>query len=119
MTIDEIRLEIDASRRAIRQDYGALRRELDFVTKTKQAVAGRPLPWLGGAALFGWVLSGRRKRKAQKLKGGKPVKEKTARQFTLLGLLLTVARLVFPLVRPQLTTLAVQKLTALGGRFGR
>jgi hypothetical protein len=116
MNIDDLRREIDASRRAIRHDYASLRTELDFATKAKKAVTERPLPWLGGAALFGYLLSGRRKRKALKSKTGKP---ETARRFTLLGLLLGAARLIFPLVRPQLTSFALGKLAGYAGKSPR
>ncbi len=114
MTIDDIRLEIDASRRAIRNDYSALRAELDFAAKTKRAVVEHPLPWLGGAAFLGFLLSGRRRRKERKRKG-----EKSARGITIFGVLLTIVRLIFPFVQPHLTTFATHKLANLAGRFQR
>ena len=118
MSADDIRREIDASRRAIQRDYAGLRAELDFAAKAKRSVRERPLPWLGGAAFVGYLLSGRRKRKAaRKDKDGKKVE--TARSFTLLGILLSVARLVFPLVRPQLTQLALGKLSGLAAKYSR
>jgi hypothetical protein len=117
MSADDIRREIDLSRRAIQRDYASLRAELDFVAKTKRAVVEHPLPWLGGSALIGWVLSGRKRRKARKLKRGEvaePVK-----RFTLFGILLTVARLIFPLVQPQLTNFAIGRLTTVAEKFRR
>lgn len=119
MSIDDIRLEIDASRRAIRHDYAALRAELDFVAKTKRAVVERPLPWLGGAAALGFLFSGRRRRQARKLKSGKPGASESAKRFTILGALFAAARLIFPLVRPQLTAFAARKLTGFAGKFPR
>jgi len=117
MSADDIRREIDLSRRAIQRDYASLRAELDFVAKTKRAVVEHPLPWLGGSALIGWVLSGRKRRKARKLKRGEvaePVKK-----FTMLGVLFTVAKLVFPLIQPQLTNFALGKLTSVAGKLQR
>ncbi len=118
MSIDDLRLEIDASRRAIRQDFTSLREELDFAAKAKRAVAERPLPWLGGAAFLGFLLSGRRRQKAKR-KGGKPGAEEPVKRFTMLGVLLAALRLIFPLVQPQLSAFAARKLTGLVGKFPR
>jgi len=119
-TIDDIRLEIDASRRAIRTDYAALRGELDFAAKAKRVIAKRPLPWLGGAAFLGFLLSGRKKVKVYETKGGKGKPTvKSSKGITVLSVLLGAARLIFPLVRPQLTALALSKLTDLSGKFSR
>jgi hypothetical protein len=113
-SIDDIRAEIEASRHAMQRDYSALRAELNFVAKTKNSVASNPLPWLGGSALIGWVLSGRKRRKARKLKAGQvaePVK-----RFTILGVLFALVRLFFPILQPHLTSFAVGKLTDYVGQ---
>ncbi len=117
MSTDDIRAEIEASRRAIQRDYAALRSELDFVTKAKHSVANHPLPWLGASALVGWILSGRKHSKPRKLKTGEvaePVKK-----FTFLGILLALAKLVFPLIQPHLTSFAMGKLSGLAGKSRR
>lgn len=117
MSADDIRREIEASRRAIQRDYTSLRAELDFVTKAKHSVANHPIPWLGSSALLGWLLSGRKKKpKMIKGKNGRP---EPSRKFTLLGILLGVVRLVFPLIRPQLTDFALGKFSDYAGKSRR
>jgi hypothetical protein len=117
MTSDDLRREIDASRRAMQQDYAALRAELDFATKAKRAVVANPLPWLGGAAFLGYFLSGRKKAKPPKHRRGEPEIAAPARKLTLLGVLLAAARVLFPLARPALTAFAVRKLSGFANRF--
>ena len=119
MSIDDIRRDIDSSRRAIRHDFAALRGELDFAAKAKRAVAKRPLPWLGGAVFLGFLLSGRRKQKTRRLKGGKPDVSEPVKRFTILGVLFTAIRFIFPLVRPQITAFALEKLAGVAGKSGR
>lgn len=108
MTADEIRQEIAASRTALRRDFRGLRDELDFAAKARRSVVQNPVAWLGGAALFGYLLSGRKKSKVRgrgKIPAGEPVKK-----LTVLGGLLAAARLLFPLARPALTSFATRKL---------
>jgi hypothetical protein len=117
MTSDDIRREIDASRRALQQDYAALRAELDFATKAKRAVVANPLPWLGGAAFLGYILSGRKQAKPPKRRRGEPEAVAPARKLTFLGVLFALARLLFPMARPALTAFAVRKLSGFATRF--
>ncbi len=96
MKIDDLRLELDATRRTIRSDYSALRHELDFAGKAKRAVAEHPFPWLGGAAILGFLFSGRRRRKEPRRKGGKPGAAESAKRFSLLGLFVDCGSIHFP-----------------------
>jgi len=116
MTADDLRSELEASRRAIQRDYAGLRAELDFVARTKRAVVENPVPWLGGSALVGWILSGRRRRKARKLKADGV---ETSRKFTLLGILFSIVKLAFPLMQPWLTNLAAGKISDFAGKYRR
>jgi hypothetical protein len=118
MSADDIRRSLDASRRAIQRDYAALRGELDFATKAKKAVVAHPLRWMGGAALFGYVLSGRKKQKARH-RGSPGVEAETVKKITFLSVLLGVLRFLLPLAKPTLTAMATQKLAAYAGRFQR
>lgn len=119
MTADDLRREIDASRRAIQGDYSALRTEMDFGAKTRQAISSRPGPWLGGAALLGYILSGRKRARAAKPRKGEPALAKPAKKLTFLGIVLTVARLIFPFIRPAVTAFATQQLGSLAGRLAQ
>jgi hypothetical protein len=116
MTTEEIRLQIDASRRAIQADYASLRAEMDVAAKTKRAIVENPLPWLGGAAMLGFLFSGRRKEKVRKIKvkGGGEVK--TVEKFTFFGALLAMLRFLLPLARPTIQAIATQKITEFASR---
>ncbi|HEY8901537.1 MAG TPA: hypothetical protein VIM61_14080 [Chthoniobacterales bacterium] len=115
MTADDLRQEIAASRRAIQADYVGLRYELDFATKAKRAVVEHPGRWLGGAALFGYLLSGRRHKKPAKARHKKDEAEPVKR-LTIVGVILTAARILFPVVRPALTSFALRKISDYAGR---
>jgi len=116
MTAEEIRLQIDASRRAIQADYASLRAEMDVAAKAKRAIMQHPLPWLGGAAMLGFLFSGRRREKVRKLKvkGGGEVK--TVEKFTFFGALLAMFRVLLPLARPAIQAIATQKITEFASR---
>ncbi|MDD5198574.1 MAG: hypothetical protein PHC88_02125 [Terrimicrobiaceae bacterium] len=116
MSADDIRRDIAASRSAIQSDYAALRAEFDFAAKTKRAVVEHPLRWLGGAAFLGFLLSGRRRQKPRKQKGGARVAE-PAKRLTLIGAIVGAIRLLFPLARPILTAFATRQLASFAGRF--
>ena len=116
MNADAIRLEIDASRRAIRQDYAALRAELDFAAKARRAVVEHPLPWLGGAAILGYLFSGRKKRKAQKAAAAG---SESVKRFGIFGILLTLGKLILPLAQPYLTDFATRKISGIATKFRR
>lgn len=118
-TIDDLRREIDASRRAIQADYGSLCAELDFGAKARRAVTRHPLPWLGGAALFGYVLSGRRKAREPRRRRGEPDLAAPAKKLSLLGLLIPLVRLAYPFLQPALMAFATRQLGAVAARFTR
>ena len=117
MKADELRQQLESSRRAIQRDYAALRSELDIVAKAKRSVVSHPLPWLGGSALVGWVLSGRKRLKVKKTKAGEVIEP--AKKLTLLSILLAVARLLLPILRPVVTDFAVGKLASFTGKSRR
>lgn len=118
MNADELRQEIAASRAAIRQDFSALRDELDFAAKAKRSVARNPVPWLGGAAFLGFLLSGRKRAKSRSRKGD--AIQEPAKKLTVLGVLLAAARFLLPLARPALTDFATRKLADFAAsRFSR
>lgn len=120
MTSDDYRRELAASRISVRGDYAALRRELDFATKAKRAVASRPLPWLGGAAVLGFLLSGRKRAKtAPRKKGATEAIAAPAKKAGFLGLALAVARIVFPLIQPALTAFLTRQLGGYLSARGR
>jgi hypothetical protein len=115
--IEEFRRELEASRVAIRGDYSALRRELDFVGKARRSVASKPLPWLGGAAAIGWLFAGRRKaRKARRQKTAGAEAVESAKQVTILGVLIAALRMLFPVVQPLLTAYASRKVGEFAAR---
>jgi len=117
MTRSQLVAELDSSRRAIARDFSALRTELDFVEKSKRSVREHSFAWLGGAAVLGYVLSGRRKKKAQKLGVTKPdPQQKTPlARFEWGAFLLATFRIALPLLRPIFSAYAAKRLAALLG----
>jgi len=114
MTKSQIIAEIDASRRAIARDFSALREELDFVEKSKQSVRKHSFAWLGGAALVGYVLSGRRKKAANKLadpKASTPDKTSPG-AFGWGAFLLAAFKIALPFLRPIFSAYAAKRLGA-------
>ncbi len=122
MTRAEILLELDASRRAIGRDYHGVCTAANVPARVKQGFKRHPIPWLGGAAIFGWVLSGRgRKQKKVMVErqvdsDGNVVKEK-AKKLGILTILLSIFRIAMPLLKPAVTALAAKKFADLAGKL--
>lgn len=118
MTRSEALIEIEASRAAIARDYRGLRAASDVPTRLKQTFRRHPIPWLGGAATLGWIIAGRgRGRKKVMLEkrvgeDGKVTNEKI-KSFSILTVLITLIRVVLPLLKPALTALAAKKFADL------
>ncbi len=119
--------ELALTRAAIRQDYRAVRSEMDVAEKLKRVVRQRPFAWLGGAAALGWILSGPKTKKklvtkyvpAQDKRAGKTEKQSGGRLAGFLTVGLTVFRLVLPYLKPALLNYATQYLSDRVGRSGR
>ncbi len=114
--------EIQASRLALTRDTQALADELNFLKKLELTVRKRPLAWLGGAALSGFVFSALRRRPAPKPNPKKsketPPPSSPAR-FTFWAFLLAVFKLLLPALRPLFTTYATKSIAGLAGSLGR
>jgi hypothetical protein len=105
----ELTAELAQARRRISRDLGELRYALDFPQRAKDAVKRNPFAWVGGATLFGILLSklpARRKKVLVTPKGEK-VKASGAAQA---GLLVTALKIAFDLSRPVLMKWATQRV---------
>jgi len=121
----EILEELRRSRVAIARDTASIAEELNLVSKIRRSVTTRPLAWLGSAAALGYILAGPKTRKAPKTipakKGAKSEKSEpvhTGRQG-FFGILLNLAKFLFPLFRPALSAYAAQRLGELSSRIPR
>ena len=105
----ELTAELARARRRIGENLGALRRDLDFPARVKNAVFKHPRAWAGGAALFGVLvarLTARKKKVA-------PSKKNTEAQIVgagKAGLLLGALKIAFDLSRPALAKWASQRV---------
>lgn len=114
MTKDEILAELSRSRAGLTREWVVLRREFDFKTKLNNILRRKRYVWLSGAAAFGWMLAGPKRKTRVVTKviqpdaEGKPVvvKEKGKRRAGLIALLLGLIRLAIPVVRPAVTAYA-------------
>ena len=117
----ELTAELAYARRRLTANLGALRRDLDFPGRVKGAVMKHPAAWIGGAALFGILLSKlpARRKKVVVTADGKPAKLARAGRT---GLLLGVLKIAFDLSRPALAKWAGRRVadymdgTKPGGR---
>lgn len=105
----ELTAELARARRRLGENLGALRRDLDFPTRAKSAVLRHPAAWVGGATLFGVLLSKlpARKKKTVIRHEGAEAKIVSAGKT---GLLLGALKIAFDLSRPALAKWASQRV---------
>ncbi|MGC1482019.1 MAG: hypothetical protein WA771_16090 [Chthoniobacterales bacterium] len=117
MTRQEALQELEASRLAVARDYHQVRAAANVPARTKKAFRRHPLPWLGGAATIGWLLSGRtRKKKAvlqQRIDDHGAVVSQKTKKLGIVTILLSAVRLAIPVLRPAFTALAAKKFADL------
>jgi hypothetical protein len=109
----ELLAELSRSRTQIASSISGLRVDLDLPVHFKAAVGRNKSIWLGGAALFGWLLS---KIPARK-KTVKVVVDKghktEIRKVEKTGLLLGLFKLIFSLLRPMIMGFATKRIAEL------
>ena len=127
MTKEQILAELARSRTAMARDSAALRQELDFQAKFNRVVRRNPLAWFGGAAALGWMLAGPKTRTRTRTlvqpakPGEKPprAEEKVVARTGFVALLMGLARFLFPLLRPVISTYATKILAEAAGKMAR
>ena len=99
----ELIAELARARSHLAVNFQALRRDLDFPTRAKNAFKRSPLPWLGGAAFIGLLVAKfpRRTKKVTVVRKGNEAAAEKAGKF---GLALGALKIAFDLARPALTT---------------
>lgn len=125
---EQILLDLANSRKAMARDYVAVRHELDYKAKLEAAIKRRPFAWFGGAAAVGWWLAGpKTKTKTRTItkyvrgdeKLPKTKETKTASRIGFWSVLITIARLAFPLLKPALSNYALQRIGEYVQKQGR
>lgn len=117
MNKDELLAEIEKSRRAIGRDFAASKQELNFSHKAKVQFLKNPFPWLGGAAVLGWLVAGPRTRtkvvKVPFKKGNDVPLKKEAGAAGIVGILLALLRFAVPLLKPAITAYAAKQFAGI------
>lgn len=118
--------ELELSRLALHRDLHALRDECNVVKKVKSVVARKPLWWLGGAALLGFVFSARRRTvRVERVLVGQSAKDaprksaSVGRRLTFWGFLFAALKSALPLLRPVVSAYASKRLAELALTVGR
>lgn len=120
---DKILEELRRSRLAIARDVHAVADEIDIAAKLKRSVKRRPLAWLGSAAALGYILAGPKTRRAA-AKGKKgtadmPPAAPRGGWAVFFSSLLTVFKLLLPVLRPALSAYAAQRLGEFAAKSTR
>jgi hypothetical protein len=127
MTRDEALAQLAKSRAAIVRDVGAVRAEVDVPAKVRASLADRPLLLLGGAVMAGWIAAGPKTRvvvKTKRVRGNaKPTDRESTKETTkrvgIFAFLLSLIRLVLPIVKPALSAYAAKRFSDLAQHVGR
>lgn len=112
--------ELELSRVALHRDFQLVKDELNVAKKVKKIVARKPLLWLGGATLLGFVLAGwRRSAPASrglsfgKSKNRPGAPAKAVRKITFWGFLFGLVKLAIPFVKPVASAYASKRLAEI------
>jgi hypothetical protein len=118
---EKILEELRLSRAAITRDAAAVADEINLASKLKKSVRARPLAWLGGAAVIGWLLAGPKTRVVTKNAKGKKVEAlpEKSRPSGFWGLLLALFKIALPLARPALSAYAARRLGEMAEKISR
>jgi hypothetical protein len=105
----ELTAELARARNRIAGNFGALRHDFDLPGRFKDAVMRKPVAWIGGATLFGILLSKLPARRKEVFvhSDGKPAKVGNAGKA---GLLLGALKIALDLSRPAITKWASQRV---------
>jgi hypothetical protein len=104
--------ELARARADVSTNIGALRHDLDFPTRAKKSFTSSPMPWLGGAALIGLIISripGRTK-KVVRISPKQP-QDSPVEKAGKAGLLLGALKIAFDFARPTLLKWATQRFS--------
>jgi hypothetical protein len=110
--------EIERTRLGIGRDFQNLTQELNLMKKASRVFAKKPFHWMAGSAALGFLLSGglfRRKEKSAKIRRDS-APQKAEKAFGCGSALLTLLRMVFPLLKPALVAYASRKMAQLAER---
>jgi len=108
----ELIAQLAQARATISGNAVALRHDLDFPTRAKNAFKRSPIPWLGGAALLGLLVARLpRRTKTVAPVAAKSKKEAVVEEAGKAGLVLGALKIAFDLARPALTRWATQRIS--------
>jgi hypothetical protein len=112
--------ELRRSRVAIARDVQAVGAEFDVAAKLKHSVKTRPLAWMGAATVLGYILAGPKTR-SRKVRGKNSGDISVATGprsgwAVFFSALLSLFKLLLPVLRPALSAYAAQRLGELAAK---
>ncbi|MEO6847724.1 MAG: hypothetical protein ABI443_09190 [Chthoniobacterales bacterium] len=130
MTRLEILAELEKTRFAIAKNASGMRENLDVGKKIQSSVARHAYWWIGGAAILGFVLSGRGGGKSTKpipakraSKKSKPTEKdeipEVIKKTTALTALVAGFKILLPILKPLITNYANKALIQMASRSAR
>ena len=109
--------DLDLARARLARNFGALRHDLDVGTHFKHSFHENKAAYIGGATLFGLLLSKLPTRKKKVFVERKP--KNGIKEVEKAGVWLVVLDFVFKILRPMLTTLVTKGVTEFVRSRGR
>ena len=107
----ELIAELARARARLTDSTLALRHDLDFPTRAKNAFKKSPLPWIGGAALVGLIIARLPGKKTTKVVVARKSKEPAIETAGKAGLILGALKIAFDFARPTLLNWATQRFS--------
>jgi hypothetical protein len=119
-TKEQLLAEIARSRNAIMRDAQTARHEASPLVHVERVIARKPWVWVIAAAILGWSLAGPKTRviREKQVVGIKNRHRKDRRPQGALGLVVSLIRVVMPMVKPAFTAYAAKRVAEMAQKLG-
>jgi hypothetical protein len=117
-SIDELRAEIEASRKRVGRDLRGLHHELDFPAKFRRSFREQTVSWITAAAAVGAVIALAPMRR-KKIYVDAKSSRKTKKNLVETGFALAAFKIVAGLARPVIVEFVKSRLTDFAGKSRR
>jgi hypothetical protein len=117
-SIDQLKVEIAASRERVGRDLGGLRHELDFPAKFRRSFREQTVSWITAAAAVGALIAFAPMRR-KKIYVDAKSSRKTQKKLVETGFALAALKVVAGLARPVIVEFVKNRLTDFPGKSRR